>query len=386
MAGGDRVALTLGRAVPSLVRWGVSADADLVYRCLASFGPQCAGDVADDLGLAVRRVRVALDELVEAGLVQGGRDPVARGAGGGSWQAVAPDEAVDALRRRAFRVPAPAITDRAWPEPVPPPTRLLPDLCATRERIARLVALERGEHLAMHPEQAFSADTLAIGSAIDADLLGRRVRVRSLGLPPADGDRSSAYTAEFVRLGGEYRLADRLPHKMMVFDRRVALVAVDPLDLDRGSWEFTDPAAVESLVTLFVRQWSGATDPRRNGVPTVVLTQREKAVVALLADGHTDATAAKQLGMSTRTLTYTLRGLMDRFGVENRFQLGLALGAMRAGTPPGVPAGEPGKGTSRREPQPRRSTSVTKPNTPRYPRSHLSRCSRAAVRTCSASG
>jgi DNA-binding CsgD family transcriptional regulator len=344
MAGSEQGVLALGRAVPSLVRWGVSADADLVYRCLATFGALSAGDIAADLGLGQRRVRVALDELADAGLVRGGGGSPAQVIGGGSWRAVAPDAAVAALRRRALhRVPVAAPARGA--EPGPSPSRLLPDLAATRQRIARLVAVERAEHLAMNPEQAFSTDTLAIGSAIDADLLGRRVRVRSLGRPPADGDRSSGYTAEFVRLGGEYRLADRLPHKMMIFDRRVALVAVDPLDLSRGSWEFTEPAAVESLVTLFVRQWSGATDPRRNGVPTLVLTQREKAVIALLADGHTDATAAKQLGMSTRTLTYTLRGLMDRVGVENRFQLGLALGAMRAVTPPGRSGGETTEGS-----------------------------------------
>jgi DNA-binding CsgD family transcriptional regulator len=333
--------LTLGRAVPSLVRWGVSADADLVYRCLVSFGTQRTGEVAADLGLAGRRVRAALDELVAAGLVDGDREPAGPGVDAGGWRAVPPDAAVRALRRRALRrLPATAHAEPGRPEPHPTPGRLLPDRGATRQRIAQLVAVERAEHLAMNPEHVFTTDTLTIGSAIDAELLGRRVRVRALGRSPSDGDRSSGYTEEFVRLGGEYRQAARLTQKMMIFDRRVALVAVDPLDLDRGTWEFVDPAAVESLVTLFVRQWSGATDPRRNGVPTVVLTQREKAVVALLADGHTDATAAKHLGMSTRTLTYTLRGLMDRFGVENRFQLGLALGAMRAVPPPGVGGGE----------------------------------------------
>jgi DNA-binding CsgD family transcriptional regulator len=348
VAGSNTGVLTLGQAVPSLVRWGLSADADLVYRCLVSFGDQRAGEVAADLGLAGRRVRVALDELVAVGLVQGGGPGPVHGVDAGSWRAVAPDAAVEALRRRALRRLAPtADTEPGGPGPGPAQGRLLPDLGATRQRIAQLVAVERAEHLAMNPEQVFTTDALTIGSAIDADLLGRRVRVRSLGRPPADGDRSSAYTAEFVRLGGEHRLADRLPHKMMIFDRRVALVAVDPLDLSRGTWELTDPAAVESLLTLFVRQWSGATDPRRNGVPTVVLTQREKAVVALLADGHTDATAAKHLGMSTRTLTYTLRGLMDRFGVENRFQLGLALGAMRAILPPGPAGGEMAEGSER---------------------------------------
>ena len=61
MAGSEQGVLALGRAVPSLVRWGVSADADLVYRCLATFGALSAGDIAADLGLGQRRVRVALE-------------------------------------------------------------------------------------------------------------------------------------------------------------------------------------------------------------------------------------------------------------------------------------------------------------------------------------
>jgi DNA-binding CsgD family transcriptional regulator len=55
------------------------------------------------------------------------------------------------------------------------------------------------------------------------------------------------------------------------------------------------------------------------------LNAREKAIVELLAEGHTDASVAQRLGISERTITYTLRALMDRVGVENRFQLGLVL-------------------------------------------------------------
>ena len=62
----------------------------------------------------------------------------------------------------------------------------------------------------------------------------------------------------------------------------------------------------------------------------MVLTPREKALVALLAEGLTDAQAAQRLGLSNRTVTATVRGLMDRCGVNNRFQLGLALGGMGA--------------------------------------------------------
>ncbi|MEJ3748069.1 helix-turn-helix transcriptional regulator [Actinomycetes bacterium KLBMP 9797] len=71
-----------------------------------------------------------------------------------------------------------------------------------------------------------------------------------------------------------------------------------------------------------------------------MLTPRAKAVIALLAEGHTDASVAQRLGLSTRSVTYTLRELMDQLGVENRFQLGLALGALHAAEPPGLSTGE----------------------------------------------
>ena len=59
----------------------------------------------------------------------------------------------------------------------------------------------------------------------------------------------------------------------------------------------------------------------------MVLTDRERSVVALLAAGQTDERMAATLGLSRRTITYTLAELMQRFGVENRFQLGMVLTA-----------------------------------------------------------
>jgi DNA-binding CsgD family transcriptional regulator len=70
----------------------------------------------------------------------------------------------------------------------------------------------------------------------------------------------------------------------------------------------------------------------------ITLSERERELVALLAQGHTDATAAEHLRISARSVTNILRGLMDRLGVENRFQLGLALGILRKAA---VPATSP---------------------------------------------
>jgi DNA-binding NarL/FixJ family response regulator len=68
------------------------------------------------------------------------------------------------------------------------------------------------------------------------------------------------------------------------------------------------------------------------------LSPREQAVVALLVLGHTDAGVARELRISERSVSGVLRSLMDRLSVENRFQLGVALGALKlVSPPPGVP-------------------------------------------------
>ncbi|WP_305785968.1 helix-turn-helix domain-containing protein [Symbioplanes lichenis] len=69
-------------------------------------------------------------------------------------------------------------------------------------------------------------------------------------------------------------------------------------------------------------------------MPKITLSERERRLVELLAQGHTDTSAAEQLGISARSVTNILRSLMDRLGVDNRFQLGLALGFLRKASVP----------------------------------------------------
>jgi LuxR family transcriptional regulator, transcriptional regulator of spore coat protein len=77
-----------------------------------------------------------------------------------------------------------------------------------------------------------------------------------------------------------------------------------------------------------------------HGLPKITLSDRERELISLLAQGHTDASAAEHLGISSRSVTNILRKLMNRLGVDNRFQLGLALGILRkANVPPTTQAG-----------------------------------------------
>ncbi|GIF61297.1 helix-turn-helix transcriptional regulator [Asanoa iriomotensis] len=321
-----------GGPVPLLTRWGLSADADLVFRFLTGFGAQTATVAAAELGMPAGRVAAALDELEAAGVVR--REP--RSA---DWQPVGVTEAVELIRERRR-----ATVVRRRPPPMRLPslaglvdgaTRLLRTAVETRARIAQLAAAERHEHLAIHRDPLFSAEQLAVAEPLDAALLARGVRIRALLPPPADGDALAPSRPPPVGL--QYRELTYPPIKLMVFDRRVALLPADPRHPAGGAVEVTDPAVVGAFVSVFDAHWAQASDPTRKKVVPVMLQPRERALVALLAEGLTDNAAAERLGVSARTVSSTMRVLMDRFGVENRFQLGLALGALHATTIPGTP-------------------------------------------------
>jgi len=310
----------IGASVPSLVPSGHTPDADLVYRALVTFGPAVAGDLAGELGMTTRRVTAALDELLSVAAVTrrrgASRDVVV-------W-AAAPLDAV--LSARHARRPAP-----------PPRTpmdslvrgaavRHLPSRPLTRVRLAELNAVASQEHLAMHPEPAFDAEALRSATPMDRMLLRRGVRMRMLGIGPADPDPTAPQPREPAEPAPEYRSGPSMPMKLIIVDRRVALFPIEPGDLERGYLEVSQPPVVAALVNLFEEHWRTARDPWERLVPQNSLAPREHALIMLLAQGHTDTSAARQMHIGVRTVTTILRGLMDRFAVENRFQLGLVLG------------------------------------------------------------
>jgi DNA-binding CsgD family transcriptional regulator/sugar-specific transcriptional regulator TrmB len=330
------------------VRWGVSADADLVYRTLATFGAREAGTIARELGLSAGRIRQALDELTAIGAAM--RRPSVT-VPAQLWRAAPPAQVVEQVRQRRMRVQAQVdpvaryvqvLRDAgvAVENAVKPSTRIsiLGGFAATRQRIAVLSDSTRHEHLSIHPEPVFTTAAMAAAERADHSVLDRGLRIATVCLPPIDGDASAVYSDRLRDAGAQSRFADTLPLKLIIFDRSHAILPLDPLDLSKGALEIADPVSVESLASVFRREWSSGRDPHHGGVPPIVLTQREEELVKLLVLGGTDDVTAKRLQISPRTVTTLVRGLMDRLGVENRFQLGLALGARSADLPGLLPS------------------------------------------------
>ncbi|HEU5107407.1 MAG TPA: hypothetical protein VFT95_02405, partial [Micromonosporaceae bacterium] len=91
-----------GAAIPLLTRWGVSADADLVFRALTEFGAQRPAELAGWLGLPARRLAAALDELAAIGAAVPA--PAGEGAGEALWFGRSATEVIAGLRRHRQRL------------------------------------------------------------------------------------------------------------------------------------------------------------------------------------------------------------------------------------------------------------------------------------------
>lgn len=326
--------------IPRLTRWGVSPDADLVYRALTMLGGRKDTELSRELGLARSRVVAALDELAALRAAQPAGTPAVRGGVRASrrWDPCPLPQVLGRLRRPVV----PSSERDRWRRhfaaidgldlPVLDLTRIRHwiNRPLARRRIAHLAAAERYEHLAINTEEVLTADATAAALPTDRALIERGIQMRIIGRPIGDGDRSIAHLTHLGRVGEIYREHSDPPLKLMVFDRRVALFPADPLNFETGVVEVDDAPVVQALCGLFDRLWEQGRDPHQQGVPPITLTPREQALVALLSAGHTDVSAANELRLSVRTVAYTMRELMDRLGVENRFQLALLLGAAGA--------------------------------------------------------
>jgi DNA-binding CsgD family transcriptional regulator len=354
---GPSTAVPLGAAVPSLVRWGLSVDADLVFRTLATFGPRAESRLAGELGLTRQRIADAVGELRAAGAAVGAADGGSGNRRAIIWHSRPPTDVVNQLRANRLRLVDPVaqarthrglirtIVDRLGGVGINlaattalgltgEHVRVLPSRAQTRIRLQELSRSERFDRMVINTEQQFDAQTSATGAQRSRSIVERRIPTRILGVPPADGDLHQVAEELVDQKMYRYREAPTVPIKLFVIDHRHAIFPIDPLDFERGYLEVTERTVVESLITVFDRHWERAVDPQRFAVPTIVLSEREQALIDLLAAGHTDVSAAEVMRISARSVTNILRALMDRVGVDNRFQLGLTLGTVRAAAPP----------------------------------------------------
>lgn len=200
-----------------------------------------------------------------------------------------------------------------------------------RAKIAELAYGTRVQVLSMMPDGPQTEANLEASRPLDEMLLRRGVQLLTLYL---DSVRNDAMNRQYIRwleeLGGEVRTATMLPLRLLVFDRRTAVVPLNPGHTDMGVAVVQGTGPVAAMSALFDELWATSEPPGepRSMPAEATLTAQELAVVRLLARGDTDVAISRRLGVSVRTAGRIASDIMTKAGAKSRFQAGLRIGEL----------------------------------------------------------
>jgi DNA-binding CsgD family transcriptional regulator len=211
-----------------------------------------------------------------------------------------------------------------------PTLRILGSKERTTRAIEEAMAEARNELLAIQPYDPHLTRRPHIHEAAmerDQAFLDRGARIRALYQHTI---RHAFYArTRYERLTGdvEARTLDEITERLIIVDRTVAFI---PASADRSlALEVRQPALIAYFINTFDRLWHLATPMHPQAVhqPTLNgITPRQRAIAALLIEGHTDASIADRLGMNVRTARVHIAKLAATLGSTSRAQLGYLIG------------------------------------------------------------
>ncbi|HEY1620703.1 MAG TPA: LuxR C-terminal-related transcriptional regulator [Streptosporangiaceae bacterium] len=313
----------------------LDADAEAVYRSMIANPTMSASDMTRKLGLSQEQVRSALDRLSELTLLrkslETGSDlrPVSPEVG---FHAFLQRQQADLTDRYDQFVRNQAVVARLLAQytmltsSVPPvSTERIEGLDRVQNRIEALVQRVRTEFLALVPGGPQRPESILASKPLDAAMIGRGVVMRSIYVDSLKNDPATFQHVRWLAgLGVQVRTTASLPLRLLLADRTVALVPIDPERSARGAIQCTEPGIIAALVALFEQTWSLAVPFGADETPDQnELSRRERELLHLLAHGATDEGAARRLGVSVRTVRRMVSGLMDRLDAHSRFEAGL---------------------------------------------------------------
>ncbi|GAA1158656.1 LuxR family transcriptional regulator [Nocardioides aquiterrae] len=195
--------------------------------------------------------------------------------------------------------------------------------------IATLVADCEEEMLTAQPQAIRDMKLMPIGLLRDTALLERGARIRTLYQHSARRNNvTRQYVAEVTERGGEVRTLDEFFNRMIVIDRRVAVIPSK--ETHRVALAVREPSVVAYLVDVFERSWERGRPftSREASVMKDIASEQRSMTLRMLIEGHSDPVSAKRLGVSPRTYAGYISDLKDEFESETRFQLGYTIGRL----------------------------------------------------------
>jgi sugar-specific transcriptional regulator TrmB len=148
------------------------------------------------------------------------------------------------------------------------------------------------------------------------------------------GEQAQAEVTASLGREEEVRVVERVPTKLIVADRRTAMVPLSRPGDEPGALVLRSAGLVDALCALFELVWRDAWpltlgSPVGDGAQGLVESEPgpddlDRQLLALLLTGASDARVAKHLDIGLRTVQRRVRALMDVVGVSTRIQLGWA--------------------------------------------------------------
>lgn len=195
--------------------------------------------------------------------------------------------------------------------------------------ITSLVADAGEELLTAQPQSR--RDLGQLSGALEREVAALRRGVRMRTLYQHSARRSSAtheYVEAVMREGAEVRTLDEFFNRLIVVDRRVAVIpGSEGVDV---AMVIREPSLVAYLVDIFERSWERGrafTNHESSNVRAIAAEQRAMTI-RMLVGGHADQASAKRLGVSPRTYAGYVADLKAEFDVTTRFQLGYEMGRL----------------------------------------------------------
>jgi DNA-binding CsgD family transcriptional regulator len=314
---------------------GVDPTLELVYLAMLKVPNAGIAALAQETALTEEAVRAAMDGLARLALLRPSLDSP------GTLRPVSPAIGLESLfaRQRAdlFARQRDLEGSRAelevlvadymsqQPDPQPDLTVEVTSLDAARDYLEQLTYRTKFEVLSMMPDGPQTAENLKASKPLDAFLLARGVDIKSLYLESVRNDPASVSYARWMHeRGGQVRLAPVLPLRMILIDREIAVVPMDPERSSRGISVVRSPGAVSAMQALWDQMWERASVLGGSHVPDdQTLSDTERELLRLLAQGNTDEAVARKLGVSSRTVGRIASKLADRLSARSRFQAGV---------------------------------------------------------------
>jgi len=311
----------------SLEPLGLSSTANQIYLTALEAPGQTASDLAELLGLDPGIVVRDCKKLINLGLAT---------ADGTAIVVLPPEAAAELLvlrqegklaahesRLRKFRKHADLLT--ATPTHTGKgEVEIVTGEAAVTERLETLVNEAKSEIVTFAPGGAHTPDQIAEAQNRDAQMYARGVKARTIYLASIRKDHATMGHIEWLaNQGAEVRALPKLPIRMLIVDRKLAILPLSLKDAMAGIGVYRNPAIVQALQELFELAWDSATPlgPVRRVGGNQELSTEEKDTLKLLAKGKNDSEISLKMGISESTIRRQVKNLQSRFNAKNRVQL-----------------------------------------------------------------